>query len=127
GWLSLGRTASSVRGGLRRRLLVAHGSQAASKLGGNFVERTHELRDRGLHGAQQFREQLFARRHGGQSLHTFLVQQVVGQCARLDDQLVVAFRETGEDLGRRNRISADTIDQRTGELFRQRQIGRASG
>src|SRR5690606_3344492 len=101
------------------------GGKATGELGGNFVERTHELRDGGLHGAQQFREQLFARGHGGQGLHTFLAQQVVGQCARLDDQLVVAFRETSEDLGRRHRILADAIDQRTGQLLGQRLESRA--
>src|SRR5690606_8203519 len=110
-WLSL--RSSEFRlgcpsGGL---FLVAHGGQAAHELGRNFVERTYELRDRGLQGAQQLREQLFTGRHGGQGLHAGFVQQAVGQRAALDDQLVVALCETGKHLGRRHRILADRIDQ----------------
>src|SRR5690606_15871857 len=119
-WLSL--RSSEFRlgcpsGGL---FLVAHGGQAAHELGRNFVERTYELRDRGLQGAQQLREQLFTGRHGGQGLHAGFVQQAVGQRAALDDQLVVALCETGKHLGRRHRILADRIDQRAGQLCRQR-------
>src|SRR5690606_4217749 len=51
-----------------------------------------------------------------QSLHTILAQQAVGQCPAFDYQLVVGLCETGKYFCCRDRISADAIHQRTGQL-----------
>src|SRR5690606_20514333 len=94
-----------------------NGSEAAHELGRNFVERTHELRDRGLHGAHELGEQFVARGHRGQGLDTFDVELAVGHCTALDDQLVVALCKLGEYLGSGNRIGADGVHQRADQLI----------
>src|SRR5690606_33740206 len=100
-------------------LLIAYGCEAAYELGRNFVERTHKLRDRGLHSAKQLRQQFLTRRRSGQSLDAFLGQDVVGQCPTLDHQLVVGFCESCQYLGSLYGVGADAIDQRTGQLCGQ--------
>src|SRR5690554_4501461 len=83
-------------------LLVAYSREAAHELGGNFVERTHKLRDRCLHGTLQFCQKFVARRHSGQSLYTFKCQDAVGHCPSLDHETFVGLGETGKYLCRRN-------------------------
>src|SRR5574337_298011 len=90
------------------------GGTAAALLCRHRRDHACQALDRRLQQAGDLRDQHFAARDRRQGLHPCSVERAAGVSAALDDQLVVALGEVGDDFGRGDGVFRKTVDQRAG-------------
>jgi len=111
-------------GGIEQSVRTIATVQSAEELArmdialGDGRQHTRDARDRGLHQAEQLREQDFLARNGRQGLHPVGIQSLACVSATLDDQLVVALGKVGDDFGRGDSVFGKTVDQRADHALR---------
>src|SRR5712691_8422087 len=106
-----GRLAALLRA--RRLSLVAERGEGARKARRHLVQRPYKLDDRGLHRAQELREQLLARRHQRERGDFLGGNHCVRYGAGANHELLVRSGELVEHLGGRHRIGRDAVDERS--------------